>query len=92
MPEATDKIAAAGGDCNTSRRALHDLEDPMRALNAASSVLALVAAGIAARRQDYAFAPWEGEALDYLAEHIGDLAANASRIVETGLSARGGAA
>lgn len=76
MPKATDKIAPTGADDNArgARLALMELEAPIRAMSAATSLLTLVAAGLVARRADHAFAPWEGEALEYLAEHIQDLA------------------
>lgn len=82
MPEAIDKIAAPGSDDNGrgARLALTEMEAPTAALRDATGVLMLVAAGIVARREDYAFAPWEGEALEYLALHIHDLAETVSAI------------
>ncbi|WP_270937194.1 hypothetical protein [Falsiroseomonas oryzae] len=84
MPEATDKIAAQSGNDNAdpARRALLDLEPTMTALNGAAAVLVLATAGIAARREHSDMAPWEGEGLGYLAQHIHDLAETAASIVE----------
>jgi hypothetical protein len=82
MPEAADKIAAAGGDDNDprARRALFELDGPIEDIRAAACVLALAVEGISARRETHEFAAWEGEALEYLAWHIHDLAEMAGAI------------
>lgn len=84
MPEAFETMPAPPDPDNAAgaRLALLELEPPTTALHAAAGVLVLVSAGITARRDAHDFAPWEGEALDYLAAHIHDLAETCGAIVE----------
>jgi hypothetical protein len=74
--------APAGRDNAADRSVILELEAPIMALSAASGLLALAVAGVAARHADHVPRPWEGEALGYLADHIRDLAETAAAIHE----------